>query len=193
MRDEKDGKGLRFSWTAAKRQTLVMCGIAVLLGLGARAVQKKPVPFWGYPKPIALIQPKAAIAGANSVSVDSAFVPAEKPYDIDFATVMGLFMKRKKENIPFIDAREHQLYEAGHITGAINIPFERLADCISTLEQIHKDQLVTLYCDGGDCHLSHDLAEFMIGEGWKRLAVYTGGWEEWSKETDFVVTGSKPE
>jgi rhodanese-related sulfurtransferase len=174
-------------------QLLVMCGLAIVLGLGVRTIQQQPVPFWGYPTPIALIQPKAAIAGANAVAVDSAFVAADKPYDIDFATAMGLFMKRKKENIPIVDARDPKLYQEGHITGSINISYERLSEYKKQLETLPKDQLVFLYCDGGDCHLSHDLAEYMLANGWKRLAVYTGGWAEWSKETDFLTTGSSPE
>ena len=166
-----------------------MVGLSVLLGVGSRVVQDKPTPWWGFPKPIELIKPRMAIAGADAVSPDSAFVAAEKPYDIDLSTVMGLYMKRKKNNVHFIDAREPKIFAEGHIAGADNIPFEQVAAYADSLKKYPKTDLYVLYCDGGDCRLSHDLAESMLGQGWKRLAVYTGGWAEWSKEaTDFIET-----
>jgi 3-mercaptopyruvate sulfurtransferase SseA len=170
------------------RQLLLIAGLAVLLGLGTRMVQKTPVPFWGFPKPVDLAQPKAAIAGADTVSPDSAFVPSDKPYRVDLSTMVGLYMKRKKAAIHFIDAREAELFKAGHIPGAVNIPFDRISQYADSLARFPKRELAVLYCDGGDCHQSHDLSEYMLANGWKRLAVYEGGWEEWSKETDFVET-----
>lgn len=168
------------------RQLLVMAALAILLGLGVRVVQKHAVPFWGFPKPVELIQPKIAYAGAESVSVDSAFAPSDRPYEVDLSMVMGLYMKRKKSHAHFLDAREPELYREGHIPGARNIPFEQVAKYGDSLKTIPKTDLLLLYCDGGDCHQSHDLAEYLLANGWQRVAVYTGGWEEWSKETDFV-------
>jgi len=168
------------------RQFLAMLIAAVLLGVGARVVQKSPVPFWGFPKPIELIAPKAAIAGASTVSPDSAFVPADKAYMVDLSTTTGLYMKRTKYNVHFIDARDTTLYNAGHIPGAANIPFEKVAQYSEAFNSMPPGDLYLLYCDGGDCHLSKDLAEYMQGRGYKRIAVYEGGWNEWSKETEFI-------
>jgi rhodanese-related sulfurtransferase len=172
------------------RQLLLMVGVSVILGLGARGIQKSNVPFWGFPKPLEMITPKDAIA-VEGVSPDSAFAPADKPYKVNLATTMGLYMKRKKNNVHFIDARESKLYGEGHIPGAVNIPFEHLAE--QEAIAIPKDDLVVLYCDGGDCHLSNDLAAYMLEGGWKRVAVYEGGWAEWSTETEFVATGAEAE
>ena len=167
------------------KQLLLMLGLAVIVGTGMHLTQNQPVPFWGYPKPSELLVP-IAFAGADVVSPDSAFVAADKPYEITYSMCMGLFSKRKKENIHFIDARDPKLYTEGHIPGAVNIPFEKIAQYHDSLAQFPKADLAVVYCDGGDCHLSHDLSDQMNTEGWKRLAVYTGGWTEWSKETDFI-------
>lgn len=176
------------------RQLLVLVGASVLLGLGARVVQKPATPFWGFPKPLETIAitPDAQAADA-AASPDSAFAPADKPYAIKLATVQGLYMKRKKISVHFVDARDPKLYAEGHIPGAVNIPFEKLSENRATLDSIPKTDLVVTYCDGGDCHLSHDLSEQMNTEGWKRVAVYEGGWAEWSTETEFVATGDAPE
>ncbi len=170
------------------KQLLVMVALSVLLGLGARVVQKQTVPFWGFPKPIALIQPPVAFGEAAMVTAAEAFPPSDKPYDVTLATAIGLYSKQKKANVHFVDAREPKLYNEGHITGATNIPFEKLGEYLDTLNAIPKTDLVVLYCDGGDCHLSHDLSEYMLGHGWTRVAVYTGGWAEWSTETEFTET-----
>lgn len=168
------------------RQLLLMAAASVLLGLGARWAQKETVPFWGFPKPIELIQPKAAIAKPESVEPDSAFLPADQPYELDFATTMGLYMKRKKANVHFVDARVPELYEAGHIPAAINLPAVQIEEYMAQLDSIPKPELVIAYCDGPECHDSHDLAALMNARGWKRVAVFIGGWEVWAEETDFV-------
>lgn len=173
-------------------QVLFLVTVSVLLGLGARFTQKRPVPFWGFPKPIEMVQPKVAMADP-AVSADSAFVPSDKPYRVDFGTTSVLWTKRKKASVHFVDARETKLYVEGHIPGALNIPFEHVGEYSTMLNAIPKTELILIYCDGGDCHLSNDLAQHMLQDGWKRVAVYEGGWEEWSKETDFVATGSTPE
>jgi len=175
------------------RQLLLLVGVSVLLGLGARVVQKQAVPFWGFPKSVELVSPKDAFAIDMSASPDSAFAPSDKPYHVKLATAMGLYMKRKKTNVHFVDVRVAKLYAEGHIPGAVNIPFEHVAEYEAKLDSMPKADLVLCYCDGGDCHLSKDLAEHLIEGGWKRVAVYEGGWAEWSKETDFVATGSQPE
>jgi rhodanese-related sulfurtransferase len=172
------------------KHVLIIGFLAVLLGLGARVVQEQPVPFWGHPEPIKLIEPKGAIASSSSlVSPDEAFTPADQPYAIDYPAAMGLYSKRKRDNIHFVDSREPELYVAGHIPGALNVPYEELADYLDTLNTIPKNELIVFYCDGGDCHLSHDIAEIALSQGWRRVCVYVGGWEEWCLESDFVAKG----
>jgi rhodanese-related sulfurtransferase len=173
------------------KQVFTFCIIAILLGLGARVVQENPVPFWGFPRPIDLLPvPTTMAAEAANKNINEAFAPAQQPYAVDYMTVFGLYAKRKKENIHFVDARDEDLFAAGHIPGSVNIPFENLNESVSALEQIPRDELLVIYCDGGDCHLSHDLAEYALASGWTRIAVYEDGWEEWSVESDFIAKGN---
>jgi 3-mercaptopyruvate sulfurtransferase SseA len=172
------------------KQIFTLIALTILLGLGTRVIQDSPVPFWGFPQPIKLIQPKGAIAETTALSSSNeAFVPADKPYAVDYMTVMGLFSKQKRDSIHFVDARDPALYAAGHIPGSVNIPFELLGEYLTKLNEIPKNQLIVFYCDGGDCRLSHDLAEYALTQGWNRLSVFEGGWAEWSKESDLVATG----
>jgi rhodanese-related sulfurtransferase len=168
------------------KQLLLMFGLAVLVSVAIRPFQDKTIPFWGFPEPLKMLEPSAAFAGTDAVSADSAFKAADHPYKVNYSMVSALYMKRKKENIHFVDARDVALYNEGHIPGAANIPWEHIADYQKTLDSIPKTDLVLIYCDGGDCHLSHDLSEHMNQQGWKRVAVYEGGWAEWSTETDLI-------
>jgi rhodanese-related sulfurtransferase len=163
---------------------------ALLLGLGTRVATNSDMPFWGYWKPLELIQPPATIADDAAAKPDSTFAKAESAYEINLATTMVLYMKRTKNNIHFIDSREPDVFAAGHIPGAMNVSFDHLDKEADKFLALPKEDLIVLYCDGGDCHLSHDLAEWALGQGYGRLAVFTGGWAEWSAESDMVETGS---
>ena len=39
-----------------------------------------------------------------------------------------------------------------------------------------------IYCTGGNCDLSHHLANTMKAAGFTRMFIYTGGWEDWTKQ-----------
>lgn len=162
---------------------------AVLLGLGARVATKSDLPFWGHWEPIKLVP--AAIAEDAAAKPDSLFIKSDQAYEVNLATAMVLYMKRNKSNIHFVDAREAKLFEEGHIPGAVNVSFDHLDKDADKFLAIPKEELIVIYCDGGDCHLSHDLAEFALGNGYGRLAVFTGGWEEWSAETEMIETGTE--
>ena len=163
---------------------------ALLLGLGTRVATHNEMPFWGHWEPLKLIQPPTSIADDAAAKPDSTFAKAESAYEIDLATAMVLYMKRSKNSIHFIDAREPEVFAEGHIPGAINVSFDHLDKEADKFLALPKEYLMVLYCDGGDCHLSHDLAEWALQMGYGRLAVFTGGWADWSAESDMVETGA---
>ena len=91
--------------------------------------------------------------------------------------------RRLQDAIIFIDAREDENYQAGHIPGAYQFyhyyPEKYLTNVISaclTAEQI------VFYCNGGECDLSLDAAITLrdaipIQKG--KIYVYGGGFHEW--------------
>jgi len=164
---------------------------AVLLGLGTRVATKNETPFWGFPEPIKLLAPPT-VAAEGAAKPDSFFAKASQPYEVDLATTMVLYMKRSKSNIHFVDAREAKLFAEGHIPGALNVSYDHIDKEGEKFLALPKDDLIVLYCDGGDCHLSHDLSEWALANGYGRLAVFTGGWAEWSKETEMIETAEMP-
>ncbi|MGQ9818605.1 MAG: rhodanese-like domain-containing protein [Candidatus Kapaibacteriales bacterium] len=92
----------------------------------------------------------------------------------------------QKPNIVVIDARSSEEFEKGHINRAINIFAyeEDLERYFKNLTRVPIDnrKIIIVYCEGGTCEASHKVASDLIRLGHKNVFVYTGGWEEWSKE-----------
>lgn len=97
------------------------------------------------------------------------------PKAIKLEQAYSLFNK----GILFIDARDEADYLAGHITNAINIPFDDFDNHKQKLESISKNKPVVIYCAGTECDLSILLGNLMFDEGYKQVYIFFGGWNEW--------------
>lgn len=92
----------------------------------------------------------------------------------------------------FIDARPEDQYNAGHISGSMNVYAEQWQSKIPEIIQIAKEQPIICYCSGGDeCELSHDLAKSLQGLGYLNVFVYTGGIQDWTAKKYPLVTPKK--
>ena len=89
----------------------------------------------------------------------------------------------------FIDARRSDQFGEGHIPGALNIYAYEFKENIGKVGGIPKNKQIVVYCDGGECELSHDLADDLVKFGFTNVLIYTGGWEEWSKTSYPKATG----
>lgn len=78
-----------------------------------------------------------------------------------------------------IDARDSASYNSGHIKGAVNFPGNEPEKYFESLLQIPTDTLVIIYCNNPECHLGHDLIEFMKTLGFNNLYLYDDGWDGW--------------
>jgi rhodanese-related sulfurtransferase len=91
-----------------------------------------------------------------------------------------------------IDARDAAEYEEGHIPGAINIPYSKLADYYARLtDLVPLDGAVVCYCRSIDCDLSDSLAKELRLMGYANVKLYRGGWMEWSAAGFPAETGKK--
>lgn len=84
-------------------------------------------------------------------------------------------------SVMVIDARNDHEFAEGHLPNARNIfalEFERF---IPELIGMNKDIRIIVYCGGGQCELSHELSNNLIGLGFKKIYIYLGGWEDWKK------------
>jgi len=79
----------------------------------------------------------------------------------------------------FVDAREPEYYQEGHIKGAWNIPF--FIELVFKLDSLQgKDAPMVIYCSGDECGSSEDLAYELQAEGFSNLLVFKGGWTAWN-------------
>ncbi len=83
-----------------------------------------------------------------------------------------------------IDARRPEDFAKGHIAGSINIfPYLEESEYISKILSIPKDKTIIIYCDGGTCDLSHEVAKTLTGNfAFHKVFIYQDGWEEWSRK-----------
>lgn len=78
---------------------------------------------------------------------------------------------KNRKGVIFVDVREKDEYEEGHIEGAIHIPFEELED---RAHELSKYSLVILYCNRGNQSL---LGTRVLGNMGCRAASLSGGYE----------------
>lgn len=97
-----------------------------------------------------------------------------KPVDIRIDFAKALFDKKYR----FIDARDIADYGAGHIQGAINIPYHEYEKYKDRLDNLPKDQVYITYCSAA-CDVSIDMAYAMAKLGFKKVYIFHGGWDEW--------------
>jgi rhodanese-related sulfurtransferase len=114
-----------------------------------------------------------------------AFPESDEPLQIQIAGVKRLF---DAGDALILDAREPDEFEAGHIAGAVNLPFSEVnPDRIEGVDSGGRP--IVTYCDG-ECEVSMDLAwELVLQAGHRKVLVFVGGFPEWEEAGYPVGTG----
>ncbi len=96
----------------------------------------------------------------------------------------------------FIDARDDEHYQEGHIPSACQLDHYRPDDYIDELRPIVQSvERIVLYCNGGNCEDSILAATYLInneGVPYELVYVYEGGFEEWKTKGGPISTGATP-
>ena len=80
----------------------------------------------------------------------------------------------------FIDARDSEDYESGHIENAMNIPYDYYEDYEDVINGLDDSGIYIIYCSGEECSLSIDLADYLYNEKLiDKLLIFEGGWPQW--------------
>ena len=74
-----------------------------------------------------------------------------------------------------MDLRNSELFNQGHITGSINIPFNNLSKRFNEIPENNKS--IVLVCDMGN--VSPNAGELLKKEGYKDILILMGGVNEW--------------
>lgn len=86
-----------------------------------------------------------------------------------------------EEGAMFIDARPRQVFERGHVEGAVPLPPESFeSDYREWWEFIPTDAPVVVYAGRGEASVAGKRARWLIERGHKGAVVLFDGWEAWS-------------
>jgi len=153
---------------------------ATVLGLGSNAMNSSGIPLIGYYPEIEY--------GPDSVIVP----PSAQEGDPPFITLKEAFGKYHDPGTIFLDAREPEEYEAGHIVGAINLPFDWIDDYWPGVEpQLNKNAAIVIYCSGAECESSLFEGRYLRELGYQDLYIFFGGWSEWESRGFPTTTGGQ--
>ena len=149
----------------------------------------KKVPVTAKPAAKPATPSPAAAAPRAPVKVDLPVVPdLDQAIEVKLANVKKFF---DAGAAVFVDAREAPEYAEGHIAGALSVPFDDAVAKPALLEPFKKmGKPLILYCSGGDCELSKDLARNMLADGIRKVLVFTDGMPAWKAAGYPVETGA---
>jgi len=98
----------------------------------------------------------------------------------------------KQDIVVFIDARDKEHYQQGHIPGAYEFdPYHPEKYFDTVLPVCQKADQIVIYCNGGDCDDSETAAFLLrdVGIANQKIFVYGGGVTEWETNSLPVETG----
>jgi rhodanese-related sulfurtransferase len=95
----------------------------------------------------------------------------------------------------FVDARRSSQYEEGHIPGAISISFwesgkEDKVKQLAFETQGDPTKPIVVYCNGGDCEDSHNIADLIWQDQHTAVYVYKDGFPDWQDSGMPVTKGA---
>jgi len=83
----------------------------------------------------------------------------------------------------FVDARSYETFIAGHIEDAVSIPANQFFEFIDHFKTKYPSTIpVITYCSGRECNDSHELAQYLIGEGYANVKVFIDGYQGWKRK-----------
>jgi len=153
-----------------------LLSIGVMLGLGVNAFSPNGIALMGQWDP----DMGVVMAGANKApAVD--VVQINNPLKVKRLVASG--------TITVLDVRWPDIYDQGHIPGALNVPLDDFEEeKEGLLSKVTPGDEILVYCASVACHDSHTFATRLIEMGFSRVAVYSGGFAEW-EEMGFDVAG----
>lgn len=162
----------RHIWIKTSRQVLFIALIVLIAGFVSNKLRSDKMPL------------------VENWSAKSKLVTSSgENLEISLFEAANLF---KKGEALFIDARSRTEYDAGHIKGAISLPYKE-ADWkfVDAMAGISEERAVITYCDGETCELSMELAVFLENAGYKNVKVLSNGWSVWQQNGLPVEAGAQ--
>lgn len=167
---ESSGRRPVFSWKAVIKDCLYVLALAVLIG----GVYSHSLLFKAFDGTLITEIQQHQLAG---LKLKGTQIYPGIPF-IDLVSSKKLFDDRLAI---FVDARNPQEYEIGHVSGAINLPARGLLRGDIEPDKVLPDRETVLitYCDGGECEFALDVAEGLSKRGYSNVFVLGEGYPGW--------------
>ena len=148
--------------------------IATLLGIIRNYLLDEPLSLFKEKRVIETIEMEASESGEFVFELPEDLT---EPLNVTIDIVEHL---RSNGEAIIIDARDEADFNNGRILGSINIPYEYYEDYEYQLDEVDLEKILIIYCSGGECSLSIDLADYLMQDkGFFNVLIYEGGWPEW--------------
>lgn len=101
----------------------------------------------------------------------------EKLWSIDEARARQLMAAGR---VQWIDARKSAQFEAAHLPGAISLDLDRWSDLMFSQQGVMEKAMgnpLIVYCDGGRCERSRDVAQKLREIGFHPVYLFKGKWQ----------------
>ncbi len=164
-------------------------------GLGAPAAAAPPAGDVSHAhaesSPEAASAPDSSRAPASPPVTAAPVIPdVPGPLKLEIAALKRLYDAKAAL---ILDAREAEEYAGGHIAGALSLPYnDAMADPERVKGLVPGERAIVVYCSGGICELSMDLAKLLVRSGKRKVLVYEGGYPEWQTAGYPVAQGANP-
>lgn len=163
------------------REALAIVLAAIAIAFTANAVSPRGIPLAGD------FSRGAALANRSEKEL------AALPNEVDAAEVEAAIAAADSLGVLVLDARAPEDYASGHIPGALNLSSDHFDAAYSALADTLSDaSRLIVYCDGGDCELSHDLATLLKERGHKVVQLFPAGIAGWAEAGKEIKEGSEP-
>lgn len=154
-------------------QMAIILLISTAASIGANRLRERPVVWFPDDKPLnrSIVKPPVQ-PGNTSSSTTTAVAEGEIAIDV--------VLKHLAEGTArFVDAREPHEYDAGHLAGSIHLPSSAAyANMDRVTSQVSPDELIIVYCTGGECEASHTVQKALAEYGFNNVVIYVKGWDE---------------
>lgn len=188
--------------TSVLARALAIVALAGIAGL----VHSTRVPIQLALKPVnpAPATPDPALPGPSAPSQTQGPASAPPPPSSDAANAQTLGARITiaqaralfdDGSADFIDAREPFEFDPGHIPGAYNLTQAHFAagSTPEALEFLDPARPVVIYCGGGDCHASENVAILLQQAGFTTIHIMTDGFPAWVSAGHEVEASSTAE
>lgn len=171
-------------------QMAIIVLLALVFGVMTNATREDPLDWIAKKPTIEIVDPDTTtLAPQDTIpkEVDPNLPSWAQGIGSELGNFKGVSLKQiytdiyQNEQGVLIDSRYASEYEAGHIAGAVSIPYDEVMDHLDQIAAYPLDTLIVVYCDGSGCDSSYMLAEELINLGYTKIFVFVGGWIEWQE------------